>query len=90
MKKCKNVLQLIIYLSDYGRELSVLFVGTRKFYKILYFLTAMSPAYFLFLLQLKGKYAEVLSKKLWCASYDSIIIFTTVSIPLAAFILGFC
>ena len=49
----------------------------------------MSPAYFLFLLQLKGKYAEVLSKKLWCASYDSIIIFTTVSIPLAAFILGF-
>ncbi|MCG1063032.1 antibiotic resistance protein VanZ [Staphylococcus epidermidis] len=66
-----------------------MFVGTRKFYKILYFLTAMSPAYFLFLLQLKGKYAEVLSKKLWCASYDSIIIFTIVSIPLAAFILGF-
>ena len=89
MKKCKNVLQLIIYLSDYGRELSVLFVGTRKLYKILYFLTAMSPAYFLFLLQLKGKYAEFLSKKLWCASYDSIIIFTIVSIPLAAFILGF-
>lgn len=49
----------------------------------------MSPAYFLFLLQVKGKYTENLNKKLWCVSYDSIMILTIVSIPLVAFLLGF-
>lgn len=49
----------------------------------------MSPAYFLFLLQVKGKYAEILNKKLWCVSYNSIMDFIIVSIPLVAFILGF-
>ncbi|WP_241774590.1 MULTISPECIES: antibiotic resistance protein VanZ [Lysinibacillus] len=33
-----------------------MFYGTRWFYKILYFITAMSPAYFLFLLQLDDKF----------------------------------
>ncbi len=49
----------------------------------------MSPAYFLFLLQVKGKYADILNKKLWCVSYNSIMDFIIVSIPLVAFILGF-
>lgn len=89
MKKCKSVLQVIIYLFDYKRELNAMFVGTRKFYKILYFLTAMSPAYFLFLLQIKEKYAKLLNKKIWCVSYDSIITFTILSIPIVALILGF-
>lgn len=34
-----------------------MFNGTRFTYKILYFVTAMSPAYFLFLLQMNGEYS---------------------------------
>lgn len=65
-----------------------MFIGTRFFYKILYFLTAMSPAYLLFLLQVRGKYETILSKKLGDISYDSIMVITIILILLAAFILG--
>lgn len=35
-----------------------MFYGTRFFYKFLYFITSMSPAYLLFLAQLNSKYEE--------------------------------
>src|SRR5690606_17507656 len=38
-----------------------LFYGTRWFYKILYFITAMSPAYFLFLIQIDEKFSKPLN-----------------------------
>lgn len=66
-----------------------MFVGTRFFYKILYFLTAMSPAYFLFVLQVRGKYETISSKKSCSISYDSITLIIIVLIPLIALILGF-
>jgi len=33
-----------------------LFYGTKLFYKVLYYITAMAPAYFLFLLQINNKF----------------------------------
>lgn len=41
-----------------------MFYGTRWFYKILYFLTSMSPAYILFLLQIDDKFKSHLNKEI--------------------------
>ncbi|MED3034056.1 antibiotic resistance protein VanZ [Bacillus tropicus] len=40
-----------------------MFYGTKWFYKVLYFITAMSPAYFLFLLQIDDKYKHPFKMK---------------------------
>ncbi|GGA91409.1 hypothetical protein GCM10007183_14510 [Staphylococcus muscae] len=56
-------------------EVFDIFYGTRFFYKFLYFITAMTPAYFLFLLQIDDKFQHpfdttILKMKLdvywWC------------------------
>lgn len=53
-----------------------MFYGTRFFYKFLYFITAMAPAYFLFLLQIDDKFHQPFDTKIltmriniygWCA-----------------------
>lgn len=60
-----------------------MFYGTRFIYNLLYFVTAMSPAYFLFLLQLNEKFEKPLDKVIfdynitiyhWCAILFLLII----------------
>ncbi|MGG0293729.1 antibiotic resistance protein VanZ [Bacillus pacificus] len=47
-----------------------MFYGTRFSYNLLYFLTAMSPAYFLFLLQVNQKFNNPFNKKIFGISFN--------------------
>ena len=47
-----------------------MFYGTRFSYNLLYFLTAMSPAYFLFLLQINEKFNQPFDKRIFGINFN--------------------